>query len=328
LSPESEALARIFSDEVGLVSADFGSAMHAVEIHMRGFDLPWSFEAGLKNMPWSNFYLLGERSTFEHLLTEHGASRAAGDDVYDVMRSLVYDALPALCRSRDRLEFYRQQDRWAQRQQLKRQNFAVEYAIYLNHFYLTYYAAVDQITALVVHRYKMPVPERHIGATYRAFRIARKAVRAVDRAFSNKAFREMYRLPTLIRHHAAHRGPVKPADVYFSDGEFTNEQIEEAMGKHGLLESVQFFEQLGEVPQVIIDQALLLAREEARRILMGPPRRHGVFLKDGKKALFYYPDPAADLSRLLTFFDRVLTIVKPWDEPTPAAAGAPGKGTT
>ncbi len=314
LTPEPEALAVIYTDEVGLVSSELSAATHTVAIHMRGFDVPWSFEAPFKNMPWSSFYLIGELSTFQRFILDHGASRAAGSKVHEVMRSLVYDALPSLCRSRDRLEFYRQQGRWAQRQGLKRQDFTDEYAAFLNHFYLTYYAAVDQIAALVVHLFKMRVPERNIGATYRGFREARKTFPALDAVFCDKVFWDMYKLPTLIRHHAAHRGPVKPADVYHSDGKFTDEQIQQTMEEHGLMENVRFFERVGIAPQEVVEHARSLAREEARRILMGPPRRHGVFLIDGKKGLFYYPDPAQDFNKLVAFFDRVLAVVKPWPE--------------
>lgn len=312
LSPAPDALRDEYSDEVGLVSADVAAALHAIEIHLKGFDMPWSFEAPAKNMPWSNFYEISERYPFETLLVEHRASRAAGEVVHEVMRSLAADAIPALCFSRDRLEFYRQQDRWAQRHGLEHQDFGVEYAAHLNHFYMTFYAAVDQAAALAIARFNLEVPDDERGATYKAFRKARKPYAQLDAVFSDKAFWRMYKLPRLIRHRSAHSGPVKPQDVYFSDGEFTTEQLDNAAAENGLLDTVSFWEKR-EAPTSLIDNARWIAREKARRILMGPPRRHGVFLRDGKKkGLFYYPDPANDLNRLLSFLERVIDAAKPW----------------
>jgi hypothetical protein len=313
VSTRAEDLRAVYTDELGLVSHDPTAILHAIEIHMKGFDAPWSFELPSKNMPWSNFYLMSEHSVFGSLLLEHRSSHAAGPDVYEIMRSLVADSLPALCFSRDRLEFYRQQDRWAQRQGLEHQDFGIEYAAYLNHFYLTFYAAVDQVVALVVTLYKMPVPARSIGATYAAFREARKAHPMIEDAFSDKAFWKMYDLPQRIRHMAAHKGPVKPQDVYFGEDNFTEEQLDKAAEEYGLLENYNFVVKRN-FPKEAIDNALWIARTKARLKLMGPPRRHGVYIRKGKKGVFYYPGPASDLRRFLQFFDRVLEIVKPWDE--------------
>jgi hypothetical protein len=314
ISTGGNPLRVLFTDEYGIVSPDVAAALHAAEIHLKGFDMPWSFEWPGKNMPWSQFYPMSEHSIFRPLLEEFSASHAAGPQVYDVMRKLVADAVPALCFGRDRLEFYRQQDRWAQRNRLEHQDFGFEYAAFLNHFYLTFYSAVDQVTGLVVNRFNLPVPEREIGATYKAFRESRKAYPAVEHAFDNPDFWDMYNLPQSIRHRAAHSGPVRPEDVYFGDGEFTDEQLDAAAEENGLMDNVRFF-QARETPEALIANALMIAREKARRILMGPPRRHGVYLKTGKKkAVFYYPDPAVDLNKFLTFFKNVITLCKPWNE--------------
>lgn len=314
LSSDANALREVYSDEFGLVAAEVKTALHVSEIHLKGFNAPWSFERPAKNMPWSNFYLMSESSTFDRLLREHAESKKAGTKVHEVMRSLVADALPSLCFSRDRLEFYRQQDRWAQRTGLQHQDFGTEYSAYLNHFYLTLYAAVDQVAALIVHLYNLDVPESEIGATYKAFRNARKPYTDIDSVFSDKAFWEMYELPKLIRHRAAHRGPVKPQDVYLGKDDFTDEQLDECAEKERYLDDLNFFEKRGRLSKEMRGYLIQMARFKAKLKLLGPPRRHGVFLKNGKNGLFYYPDPARDLAQFIEFFDRVLTIIKPWDE--------------
>lgn len=311
LATDPTKVSDLFDDEVGLVSSDVEDALHATEIHLRGFNVTWSFEFPSKNMPWSSFYVMSNRTVFDSLLQEYSRSRDAGPGVYETMRAIVFDALPSLCFSCDRLEFYRQQDRWAQRIGLRQQNFAFEYAAYLNHFYLTFYAAVDQVAGLVVRKLGLAVPEDQIGATYKAFRLARMAYPEIDKAFSDKGFWDMYKIPRLIRHRAAHSGPVKPNDVYFGEDEFTNEQLDEAAERLGLFDDLHFLEARGMTEQMR-NELLELARLQAKLKLLGPPRRHGVFLRDGKGGLFYYPDPASDLNRFLAFLHRVLDALCPW----------------
>lgn len=316
-------LATAFTDEYGLVGTEVLEALHSVEIHMKGFDLPWSFEVPAKNMPWSNFYTMSEQDTFQPLLKQHAASAQAGAEIHEIMRSLVADAFVSLCFSRDRLEFYRQQDRWAQRAGLERQDFGVEYAAFLNYFYLTYYAAVDQTAKLVIKLYDMKVPEDQIGATYKAFREARKAFREIDRAFSDSAFWKMYRIPRLIRHHAAHNGPVKPQAIYTGSDDPTIEQLDETAEKQGFFDNLHYFEQRG-MSQEMLDYLREVGRFKAKLELWGPPIRHGVPLREGKDLFFYYPGPAQDLERLFAFFDRVLGIILPWDKlRTPDSGDAP-----
>ena len=312
LSADSDGLYPLFTDEIGLVSADVEDALHITEIHLRGFDVTWSFESPSKNSPWTSFYLMGNPSVFHILLREHTESRAAGDAAFESMRGIVYDAIPSLCFSRDRLEFYRVQDRWAQRIGLRQQNFAFEYTAYLNHFYLTFYAAVDQVAGLVVNKLRLAVPENEVGATFKAFRHARKPYAEIDNAFSDKAFWEMYKIPRLMRHRAAHSGPVKPNDVYFGTDDFSDDQLDKAAEEAGFFDDLHVLERRG-IADEMRAELVQIARFKAKLKLMGPPRRHGVFLRDGKKGLFYYPGPASDLERFLTFFHRVLKAVKPWN---------------
>jgi hypothetical protein len=313
LSADVDGLEKILNDDVALVDGDVDAALHAAEIHMKGFDAPWSFESPSKNQPWTNFYAMCEESIFRSLLQEMSGSAKAGPDVAEVMRSIVGDALPSMCFNRDRVEFYRQQDRWAERAVLERQNFRFEYTTGLNLFYLTLYSAVDQVAALVVHYYGLEIPEDNIGAQNRDFRKARTAIPRVNEVFSNPAFWEMYRLPRLIRHRAAHRGPVTPQTVYMGDDNFTDEQLDSAAEKHGYFEDLRVLEKHQELPENFRNYLLAMARFKAKLKLFGRPLKHVILLKDGKEGLFYNPDPASDLRRFLAFFHRVLAIIKPWD---------------
>jgi len=126
IAADTDSLTNILKDEVMLVASDVEAVLHATEIHMKGFDVPWSFVNPVKNQPWTMFHVLGE-SNGQQLWQEKNESAQANPEVAEVMRSLVVDAIPSLCFNRDRIEFYRQQDRWAERNNIERQDFRFEY---------------------------------------------------------------------------------------------------------------------------------------------------------------------------------------------------------
>lgn len=314
VATDAARLRELLNDDIALVGEALDDALHAVEIHMKGFDAPWSFEFAVKNQPWTNFYMMCEQSMFSPLLEDLSDSAKANAEVAEVMRSLLADALPSMCFNRDRVEFYRQQDRWAERAGLERQEFRFEYTTALNLFYLTLYGAVDQVAALTVHFYNLEVEEKDIGALYAAFRNARAAIPGMDEVFSDSEFWEMYRIPKLIRHKAAHRGPVTPQTIYYGEDHFTDAQLDAAAEQYGFFDDLHFLEKVQLLPEEVRLSTISMARFKAKLKLLGKPMKHVLFLKDGKKGLFYNPDPAGDLERFVAFLHRVLNIIKPWDK--------------
>ncbi|HEY1728735.1 MAG TPA: hypothetical protein VGG22_10205 [Candidatus Baltobacteraceae bacterium] len=317
IAADCGAVVNILKDEVMLVADDVETVLYATEIHMRGFDVPWSFVSPIKNQPWTMFYVLGE-SNGQQLWQDMNESAQAKPEVADVMRSLVVDSIPSLCFNRDRIEFYRQQDRWAERNNMERQDFRFEYTNALNLFYLTLYSAVDQVVALVVHFYTLPVDERDQGAGYGAFIKARKTVPGLDEVFSDAQFDEMYRIPRLIRHKAAHRGPITPQTLYFSDDEYTDEQLDAAAEENGYYDDLHVLEALPfPLPDVIRYHMISLARHKAKLKLFGDPAKHLIYLEDKTGAFYYHPDPAGNLANFFAFLERVLVLIKPWNKMNP-----------
>jgi len=313
----SDAVTTILKDEVMLVAGDVEAALHAVEIHMKGFDVPWSFVNPIKNQPWTMFHVLGEANG-QQLWHEMNESIQANPEVAEVMRSLVVDSIPSLCFNRDRIEFYRQQDRWAERNNIERQDFRFEYTNALNLFYLTLYSAVDQVVALVVNFYRLPVDEKDQGVGYGAFVKERKTVPGLDEVFSGVDFDEMYKIPRLIRHKAAHRGPITPQTLFFGDEEYTNEQLDATAEENGYYEDLHVLESVSlPLPDVIRNHLISLARHRAKLKLLGDPAKHLIYLKDKTGAFFYHPDPAKNLVDFLAFLDRVLALIKPWNKMNP-----------
>jgi hypothetical protein len=314
VSADSDAVTNILKDEVMLVGDDVEAVLHAIEIHLKGFDVPWSFVTPIKNQQWTMFYVLGE-SNGQQLYQEMNESAQAKAEVAEVMRSLVVDSIPSLCFNRDRIGFYRQQDRWAERNNIERQDFRFEYTNALNLFYLTLYSAVDQVVALVVHFYSLPVDEKDQGAGYGAFTKARKTVPGLDKVFSDAEFDEMYKIPRLIRHKAAHRGPITPQTLYFGADEYIDEQLDAAAEEHGFYEDLRVLEALPfPLPDVIRDHLISLACHKAKLKLLGDPAKHLIYLEDKTGAFFYHPDPAGNLANFFAFLERVLALIRPWNK--------------
>jgi hypothetical protein len=299
-------------DDVMLVVDSVEGVLHNVEIHLKGFDVPWSFEWPVKMQPWTNFYAMCEPSTFAALEAEWRASAAESSDAENKMRILFGHTLPAMCFSRDRMEFYRQQDRWTDRNEIERQDFRFEYTTALNNFYVTMYSAVDLVAALCVSIFGLNVPKDKVFAISGSFRKERKHVPGLDDVFDNEAFWEMYKLPRLIRHEAAHSGPVTPQQVYTGDDNFTNERLDEVAEANGLFEDLHVIEKRGPLPEAVRNELVTLARFKAKLMLLGRPIKHGVFLTEGNRGVLYNPDPASDLKRFLAFLGRVFVLIKPW----------------
>jgi hypothetical protein len=304
-----DGLHPFITDDIALVSDTIDAVMREAELHAKGFNAPWSFAVPAKHQPWQQFYALCEPSIFRSVLEEWQNSERASKETAEAMRLLVL-SLQSLCFSRDQMAFYRQQDRWAHRAGLERQDFRFEYSTYLNHFYFTLYTAVDQVAGLVVHACKLSVEEENIGALYSAFQRAIKQEQPkIHKLFKDEAFWEMYKLLRDMRHTTAHRGPLTQQLVYMKDEDFTEAQLDEKAAELGYLDEIPFAGgPLGKA-------AIGLARYKAKLALLGPPLKHVVFVQheDGSGS-FYNPDPHADLDRFLRFWHRVVDAIKPWDQ--------------
>jgi hypothetical protein len=309
LSKDSNRLHPSLTDDSSLVTDSVAGILREAELHAKGFNAPWSFESPCKNQPWMQFYAMSEHSIFRPIIVEWEESRKASPATAEAMRVLVL-SLQSICFSRDRMAFYRQQDRWAHRSGLERQDFRFEYTTYLNHFYFSLYAAVDQAAYLVVRAYNLPVPESHIGALYAAFQLAiKQRAPEIHVLFNDDAFWEMYRLLRDMRRSPAHRGPLTQEVIYNGNDEFTDEQLDAKAAELGYLDDANAF--TGEMRDFVI----AMARHKAKLVLLGPPLKHMVLVRheDGS-ATFYNPDPHADLDRFLLFLHRLLGAIKPWDK--------------
>jgi hypothetical protein len=287
---------------------DITKVLYAAEVHARGFDLPWSFESPMKGLSWSSFYMMTHRTVFEPLLREHHASQSASAEVTELMRALIYNSLPLLFFCRDRLAFYRQQQRAGRRWKLERQDFAFEYAAYLNLFYLAFYSTTDQIANLVNLTLGLGLSESDVGPIYKNFKreLQSKDPNMADNIFAGTDFWKMYRMPRLARHYAAHHAPLMPTSIYTGDDNITDAELEAKALELGYLDHIDIF------PPHLQADIRATAHYKAKLALWDRSFEHALVLRDGKKMLIWYPDPTGDLDRLMAFLWRVLGALPTW----------------
>jgi hypothetical protein len=125
-------------DEYNLLAVDCDILKRQCELFVRGHDLPWSFTDMTWHYPWTSFYMMAEHPTFQAGLRflEIGQKKKLDRESMETARMLVYNRLPNLCFTRDRLLFYELQRRAAKRAKWTRQKYLFEMGYYLEFYYL------------------------------------------------------------------------------------------------------------------------------------------------------------------------------------------------
>ncbi len=303
------ALEKIVDDELVKIVTTPEELLRSAETHSRGFEVPWSFEMPVKNQTWSNFYIMCEDS-FRKLWATFERSRAAGAGTTDVMRALT-QTLPFAARERDRVEFYRQQQRVMRRTKQERQDFRFEYGNALTSFYVTFWSGLDQLAAVLNVYLGLGLPDRDVGITYGNFltKLAERAP-AIHAIVTSDEFVDMYSNPKAARNLAAHRGSLIPQDFYSDSNDYSVEQLDVKAKELGYLDELQV------LPVAMREHGLWTARERARRALLdenGVHLSHGIVICNKAGDPFYwYAWPRTDLDRMMALMFRIFEQLEPW----------------
>lgn len=167
----------------------------------------------------------------------HDAQKNKADgEGQETGRSFVHNRLPNICFTRDRLLYYEIQRLASARNKLKRQAFAFEIAYFLNFYYPVIYGGLDQLALVVSQILKLGIPDKNVGATYRAFldplQTKNSALYAVFTEPGNTEF--MKRIGAL-RHFASHRGSLMPTKIIEKpDKEPTDEELDKEILDAGM----------------------------------------------------------------------------------------------
>jgi hypothetical protein len=197
---------------------DWKAAKRQCEIFVRGHDVPWSFRLATWNCPWTPFYSMAEPDEKLVALWQRAQSAGVDAEAVELLRSLALNRHAALSYTRDKLLFYKEQIRAAERNKLKRQDFAFEAGYYLNHYYVLFSAGLDQICWIVNAVFGLGFTREkwwEVGPRKKKF-LARLAERApqAHAAYSDEDFLKWVKMLGGARNFAAHEGLAMPAETY------------------------------------------------------------------------------------------------------------------
>ena len=225
-------------EELGLFLTDAAFLKRQCEIFTRGYDVPWAFSLPIWNLTWTGFYHMTERPTFQVGFAFLNAALKKGVDgeARETGRSLLYNRLPNICFTRDRLLFFEIQRLRARRAKWQRQEFKFEIAYYLNFYYPLLYGGFDQLALLVSQTLKLGLAEKSVGATYKSFLDALQAKNpAIHAVFTDAKHSEFIRRIGALRHYASHRGSLMPSKLLEKpDREPTNEELDAEIANVGM----------------------------------------------------------------------------------------------
>lgn len=232
-------------DKYNLLAVDSGTLKRQCEIFVRGHDVPWSFADMTWNHPWTTFYMMAERTTFSSGLRflDTCQRKKVDQDTSETARMLVYNRLPSLCFTRDRLLFFELQRRAAKRRGWARQNFQFEIGYHLEFYYLLIFGGLDSLAVLVNYALKLGVKLRRVSAQSPIFLQALSRIAPeIHAAFTDPAFSGFLGRVSSLRHQAAHRGSIMPGPVYEKfDVEPTSEELDKEIREQGLDRRIEIF---------------------------------------------------------------------------------------
>jgi hypothetical protein len=231
--------------KLNVLATDSGTLKRQCEVFVRGHDVPWSFDYMVWCQPWTTFYTITEQRSFHVGLSflEYCYRKNLNVDVQETGRMLVYNRLPNLCFTRDRLLFLEQQQSVAKRAKWKHQTFAFEVGYFLNFYYLLIFGGFDHIALILNYALKLRLGEKQVGATYQSFLNAlENAAPEIHALFVDPGLVAFLERIAAFRHFAAHRGSIMPGKVYKKpEVEPTVEELDAEITKRDLDRDIALF---------------------------------------------------------------------------------------
>lgn len=163
--------------------------------------------------------------------------------VQEIGRSLVYNRVPNILFTRDRLLFYEMQQAAAKRAKWQRQKFQFEAGYHLNFYYILLYGAFDHLAVMLNGLLGLGLAVRDVTATGKVFLTELKKIAPELHATftDNKTVDFIERIASL-RHSSAHRSQIMPGPVYEKpDHEPTAAELDEEIRAKGLDKELQYF---------------------------------------------------------------------------------------
>ena len=301
-------------DDLGLLLTDTSFLKYYCEIFVRGHEVPWAFARKIWGQTWNGFYHMTEQRTLGVGLDflYEAQKKKVNAEAQETGRSLIYNRLPNICFTRDRLLFYEIQKMAAQRAKWKRQEFAFEISYYLNFYYPLIYGGFDHIALLVNQCLQLGIAEKSVGATYQGFLDALKAKNpALHAIFNDPKVVEFIQRVGYLRNYASHRGSLAPAKLLEKpDKELTDNEVDTMIAEAGMDDMVMYMppgEMRESFRQAIRFNFRMAHYEKEGKVVDGV-----VPIVIGGKSGFIRPanDTEWNFQKFLQFLNRVLVELK------------------
>ena len=187
------------------------------EIFVRGHDIPWAFNSPMFDAPWGPFYFFGENNTLMpgQVFLDKCNRKGIDAQVQEIGRSLVYNRIPNILYTRDRLLFYEMQQAAAKRAKWTRQKFQFEVGYHLNFYYVLLYGAFDHLAVMLNGVLGLGLAVRDVAAKNNAFlsELQKKAPE-LNALFTNAKTVDFIERIGSLRHATAHRSQIMPGPIY------------------------------------------------------------------------------------------------------------------
>jgi hypothetical protein len=207
------------------------------DVYVRGFEIPWTHRHMIWDMPWMTFYLWAEAASFSELMRLTNAMQTSGCDQEFVQAniSLSMVRLPQISFTRDRLLWLDLQREAARRDGFVK-TYAFEISYYLNAYYLLLSGTFDHLALIVNGVYALGIPERNVGATYKAFlEPLKQQSTTMHGLFTRSDTVDLIARFAQLRNLAAHRGAITPRNVVEApDHEPTPEELRKEIERAGM----------------------------------------------------------------------------------------------
>jgi len=222
--PDKDNLVR----KVGIYIDNWEGAKKQSAVFSRGHEVPWSFSVPMWGCPWTPFYAMAEPFTILIQLRELSAKVGLDARAQELLRSLALNRHSNLCYTRDRLLYYVQQQRASARANFEKQDFGFELGYYLNHYYLLFWAGLDQLCWIVNSVFALGYKKaewQKVGPLNPAF-IARmrEVAPQVAAVFLDPDFLHWAKMLRSARHFVAHEGLAMPSMLVLTKGEEPSEE--------------------------------------------------------------------------------------------------------
>jgi hypothetical protein len=277
------------------------------EIFVCGHDIPWSFNDPMFDAPWGPFYFFAEHRTMSpgQRFLDVCHKKGVDKDTQEVGRSLVYNRIPNMLFTRDRLLFYSMQQAAARRANWKRQKFQFEVGYHLNFYYVLLYGGFDHLAVLLNGALRLGLAVRDVTATGERFlKELKNKSPDLHKIFTDPELVDFIERIGSLRHSSAHRSQIMPAPLYESpDHEPTDQELDAEIHTKGMDAMFRYFP-AGPIRDSIRENLRFTVRMSKYKVIF----EDAVFLDTKKKKGFINPllDTEWNFSKFYAFFSSVL----------------------